>query len=258
MNNHYAEKVEEEVQEYPDFIATHYGAEEVPEIQVVEPIYIETPTTPEQLEEVDAYGAWPPVNKFTTFKADIALYQWNGKQLVAFKGATGTAKVDGDRSKIKLDASVTLPVVGKVAAEIMVDTKAGYAINYIPAMKVCQKQPLPIKMDLKAFLNKLYSEDGGLTTYDGRVKPVWDQKEYDKFHSSVTGSAGSFYLHSYIDPATHNGRWLQEETSAKEDPKLIVSVPKGEEPAKFADSDFVITGCAPKAYTPEEEFFSIW
>jgi hypothetical protein len=140
----------------------------------------------------------------------------------------------------------------------MADTKAGYAIEYVPSLKICQKRALPVKTDLKVFLNKLYSETGGITSYDGLVKPAWDSKQYNKFHSSVHGKQGAVTVHSYIDTTTHNGRWLQEESSAKQDPKVIISVPKGEEPAKFTDADFVISGCAPKTITPEEEIISIW
>lgn len=141
-------------QDYADYTNDYYGYEET------------------QVEET--YGAWPPVNKFTTFKVDLSLFQWNGKQLVSYKGITGTAKIDGDRSKLRVDATATLPVVGKVPATIVADTKTGVAIEYVPSLKICQKRALPVKMDLKAFINKLYSETGGITTYDGLVKPVWD------------------------------------------------------------------------------------
>jgi hypothetical protein len=240
--NTYAETY---TQDYAEFNNDYYGyeGEQVDEVEEV---------------EADVYGAWPPVNKFTTFKADVSLFQWNGKALVSYKGVTGTAKVDGDRSKIRVDATATLPVVGKVPAIVVADTKAGYSIEYVPSLKICQKTALPVKMDLKAFINKLYSETGGLTTYDGLVKPAWDSKQYNKFHSSVSGSQGHATLHSYIDTATHNGRWLQEESSAKDDPKIIVSVPNGEVKATFTDADFVISGCAPKAFTSEEERISIW
>ena len=208
--------------------------------------------------EGDLYGAWPPVNKFTTFKADVTLEQWNGKQLIPFKGISGTAKVDGDRSKIMVDAYATLPVVGKVPAKIVIDTKAGYAIESIPTLNICQKRALPVKIDLKVLLNKIYSETGGITTYDGLIQPVWDSKAYNAFHSSVKGSQGQVTIHSYIDATTHNGRWLQEESSAKQDPKVIVNIPNGEVPTTFNDADFVISGCSPSAYSIEEELISIW
>ena len=113
-------------------------------------------------------------------------------------------------------------------------------------------------MDLKTFLNKLYSEEGGLTTFDGLVKPAWDTKQYNKFHSSVHGQAGAITLHSYIDTATHNGRWLQEESTAAQDPKVVVSIPNGEEPATFTDADFTISGCSPTLFSTEEDIISIW
>jgi hypothetical protein len=140
----------------------------------------------------------------------------------------------------------------------LADTKAGYLIEYIPSMKICQKRALPVKMDLKTFLNKLYSEEGGLTTFDGLVKPAWDTKQYNKFHSSVHGQAGAITLHSYIDTATHNGRWLQEESTAAQDPKVVVSIPNGEEPATFTDADFTISGCSPTLFSTEEDIISIW
>ena len=90
--------------EYSQFTNDYYGY--MPE-QPVEA----TSVAPEEV-----YGAWPPVNKYTTFKTTFEAFQWNGKALVSYKGVTGTAKLDGDRNKIKVDASATLPVVGKVPA----------------------------------------------------------------------------------------------------------------------------------------------
>ena len=115
-----------------------------------------------------------------------------------------------------------------------------------------------MKVDLKAILNKLYSETGGITTYDGLVKPVWETKEFNAFHSTIQGSQGKVTVHSYIDTETHNGRWLQEESSAQQDPKVIVNLPNGEVPTTFTDADFNIDGCAPSQYSLEEEIISIW
>jgi hypothetical protein len=82
-----------------------------------------------------------------------------------------------------------------------------------------------------------------MATYDGDVKAPWDAVTYDKFHSTIKGQDLSATLHFYVDKNSHNGRWLQEETTHAKDPKIIVNIPKGEEAATFTDADFTITGC---------------
>ena len=74
---------------------------------------------------VHEVAAWPPLNLLTTFKADASLHTFDGKTLKPFKGITALTKVDGDRSKIHIDALVQIPVFGKVDAEILIDTMAG-------------------------------------------------------------------------------------------------------------------------------------
>ena len=111
-------------------------------------------------------------------------------------------------------------------------------------LNICQQEDLPIKANLKEILLKVYSEDGGLSTYDGDSHPAWDATNtFDKFHSTLQGTEHKLTISAYVDQTTHNGRWLQEESDMVKDPKVIISVPKGEEPATFKDSDFVINGC---------------
>lgn len=80
---------------------------------------------------------WPDVNLYTTFKADAALYTWNGKKLAPFKDIVATLKVDSGRNKIKADAKVGIPFIGKVNAEVLVDLTEGVAYEYIPFLGVC-------------------------------------------------------------------------------------------------------------------------
>jgi hypothetical protein len=57
-------------------------------------------------QQVEALGAWPPLNLLTTFKTDATLHTFDGKALKAYKGISATVKVDGDRNKVKVDAKV--------------------------------------------------------------------------------------------------------------------------------------------------------
>jgi hypothetical protein len=193
---------------------------------------------------VHEVSAWPPLNLYTTFKADVTLHQFDGKTLKPFKGISAFTKVDGDRSKIHIDAKVQVPVFGKVDAEILIDTMAGTAQLYVPMLNICQQEDLPVKASLKELLLKFYSEEGGITVYDGEVHPAWDaSNQFDKFHALLQGEDHKVTISAYVDQNTHNGRWLQEESDLTRDPKVIINVPKGEEPATFEDSEFVISGC---------------
>ena len=205
--------------------------------------------------ETPEVAAWPPLNLYTTFKADATLHTFDGKKLKPYKDISALTKVDGDRNKIKVDAKVAVPLLGKVSAEILIDTAAGTITEYIPILKICQSQPIPKTTHLKELLQKIYSEEGGLTTYDGDVKAAWDGVDYDKFHLTLAGEKGSATVHAYVDKNTHNGRWLQEVTTHAKDPKIIVNIPKGEEPATFTDADFTIKGCTKVS---SERLVNIW
>ena len=203
-------------------------------------------------QEVAKVAAWPELNLYTTFKSDVTLHTFDGKQLKSFKDISATAKIDGDRNKIHIDAKVKVPVFGQIPAEILIDTKQGTLQLYVPTLQMCQQEDLP-PFDLKQLLLQFYSEQGGLTVYDGDSKPAWDTVTYDKFHATLAGDDLTATLDAYVDKQTHNGRWLQLLTDAKKDPKIIVNVPKGEEPATFQDSDFTLQGCNGKTFITEEE-----
>ena len=197
-------------------------------------------------------AAWPELDLFTTFKADVTLHTFDGKKLKPFKGISATAKVDGDRNKIHVDAKVEVPVFGKIPAEILIDSKAGKLQLYVPMLKMCQEEDLP-QVDLKQLLLQFYSEEGGLSVYDGVATPAWDTVSYDKFHASLAGDDATATLDLYVDKSTHNGRWLQLLTSVEKDPHVIVNVPKGEEKATFQDSEFTISGCKNKVFERNPE-----
>jgi hypothetical protein len=77
--------------------------------------------------------------------------------------------------------------------------------------------------------------------------------------AAFSSAKGSAKVTAYVDTTTHNGRWVQEETSIAKLPKLVISMPKGEEKATFADSDFTIKGCtALEANVEPELMVDIW
>ncbi len=80
---------------------------------------------------------WPELNLYYTFKADASLHTWNGQKLEPYKDIEATAKVDSDRSKVKVDAKVHVPWVGKVNAEALLDLTEGMAYEYVPFLGIC-------------------------------------------------------------------------------------------------------------------------
>ena len=42
---------------------------------------------------------WPKVNKETTFKADITVFEWKNQRLTSSMGFKGAIKVDSERNK---------------------------------------------------------------------------------------------------------------------------------------------------------------
>lgn len=81
--------------------------------------------------------AWPALHLYETFKTDATLFQWDGSKLSPYKDVTATIKVDSGRNKIKVDAKVSLPLVGKVDAEVLVDPAQGMAFEYVPFLGLC-------------------------------------------------------------------------------------------------------------------------
>jgi len=200
-----------------------------------------------------AEEAWPQLNVFTTFQTEASLFTWDGKKLSPFKDITATIKADSDRNKIKIDAKVSIPIIGKVNAEVLVDLTQGVALEYVPFLGLCQKTPLNFTLSLKDTLEKIYSPTGGITVYDGEAAAPWDSTSMWKFH----GSELTATITAWFDENSHNGKWIQEQTSDGQIPPIVVSIPKGEQPASFQDSDFTINGC--KAYNENPaERINIW
>lgn len=184
--------------------------------------------------------AWPQLDLFTTFKTDASLFSWDGSKLAPYKDITATIKVDSDRNKIKADAKVSMPLVGKINAEVLVDLTQGIAYEYVPFLGLCQKTPLNVTVNLKDVLQKIYSPDGGLTIYDGEASAPWDPTTMFKFH----GSGPDAVVTAFFDESTHNGKWIAEVPTDTTLPSLVASIPNGEQQATFTDADFQIKGCA--------------
>jgi hypothetical protein len=185
-------------------------------------------------------GAWPALHLFTTFKTDASLFTWDGSKLAPYKDITATVKVDAGRNKVKIDAKVSLPLVGKVDAEVLADLTEGIAYEYIPFLGLCQKTPLNVTLQLSDVLAKVYSPDGGITTFDGESTAPWDNTKMYKFH----GQGPDAVVTAFFDESKENGKWIQEAPTDPKNPALVASIPNGEVQATFADSDFVINGCS--------------
>lgn len=184
--------------------------------------------------------AWPKLDLYTTFTTDASLFTWDGSKLTPYKDITATLKVDSDRNKIKINAKVGLPLVGKVDAEVLVDLTQGKAFEYVPFLGLCQKTPLNATVNLKDVLQKVYSPDGGVTTYDGEASAPWDKSTMYKFH----GAGPDATVSAWFDESTHNGKWIFEDAKNATVPDIVASIPKGEQQATFTDADFVIKGCS--------------
>lgn len=200
---------------------------------------------------VAADAAWPKLDLFTTFKTDASLFTWDGAKLAPYKDITAAIKVDSDRNKIKIDAKVAIPLVGKINAEILADLTAGQVYEYVPFLGLCQKTPLNQTVSLKDVLNKIYSPEGGVTVYDGEAQAPWDKTTMYKFH----GSGPDATVTAFFDESSHNGKWISEIPTDTKNPSLVASIPNGEQQATFTDADFKISGCT--TYTTENTV-NIW
>ena len=97
----------------------------------------EAPKVEEVSVPVESVATWPELVSYTTFKTDFTGNTWDGKKLVSYKDMSGTAKVDGDRNKIKVDATVKVPLIGHAKAEILVDFEHNVVLEYVPLLKIC-------------------------------------------------------------------------------------------------------------------------
>lgn len=196
-------------------------------------------------------ASWPVLDLYTTFKTDASLFTWNGSKLSPYKDITATIKVDSDRNKIKADAKVSIPLVGKINAEVLADLTQGVVYEYVPFLGLCQKTPLNMTVQLKDVLSKIYSPDGGVTIFDGESQAPWDKTTMYKFH----GSGPDAVVTAFFDENTKNGKWISEVPTDTKNPSLVASIPNGEQKASFTDADFQIKGCA--SFT-EENPVNIW
>ena len=81
---------------------------------------------------------WPPVKYETTFKSSVDVQSWDGAKLSPFMGGTSADLiVDSGRNKIAAKAKVTVPIFGKVDANIVVDLTKGVALIQIPLIWLC-------------------------------------------------------------------------------------------------------------------------
>jgi hypothetical protein len=179
---------------------------------------INTPPVGEEL------SSWPQLNLYTTFQADASLYTWDGKKLAPYKDITATLKVDSDRNKVKVNAKVGIPFIGKVNAEVLADLTQGMVYEYVPFLGLCQKIPLNATVNLKEALEMVYSPTAGITVFDGEATAPWDTTTMYKFH----GANPNVTVTAWFDESSHNGKWLYEQAVDPEVPRLVAQLPKGE------------------------------
>lgn len=199
---------------------------------------------------------FPPLNLFTTFITHAKLQTFEDGELVSFREIEAVTKTDGERNKIHIDNTVEVPVLGVVDSEILIDATAGTFQLAVPALFICEQIDIP-KFNLKNLLLKIYSEEGGITTYDGNESPEWDTKKiFDKFHADFEGSDMKVHLEAWVDQTSHNGRWLKVKSDfGLTTDGIVINVPKGEEEATFTDDDFVMNGCARFETNPNKLIF---
>ena len=97
---------------------------------------------------------WPAVHLYDSFKlTQASVYTWDGKSLTSFKDLVADIKVDGARSKVKVDAKIKVPILGHISAEVLIDTVAGTALEYVPSLHICQHTSLNASFPLLDLLH---------------------------------------------------------------------------------------------------------
>ena len=184
-------------------------------------------------------GEWPPIKHETTFKSSVSVFQYDGKKIAPFHGATGTLKVDASRNKAAVSAKVSVPFFGNVDADLVLDFTTGIATAHIPFLNICESANLGGSMQIGDVLNKAFDPNGGITNYIGSSSAPWDtQTPSFKFTSTQSHGGKSYSIDSYFEQSSKNPKWIHSLSTG-----FAVEMAHGMEPATFQDSDFVLTGC---------------
>ena len=71
-----------------------------------------------------------------------------------------------------IHSQITVPLFGKVNADLLIDFTAGSAMGFVPFLQICQPMPLNISLNLKEELLK--AQTPNITTYLGPLSTLWD------------------------------------------------------------------------------------
>lgn len=85
----------------------------------------------------------------------------------------------------------------------------------------------------------IYSPTEGITHYDGEFEAPFDKTVMHRFH----GKTPDVTVTAYFDKQTGDGKWLMVEPTETSLGQYVASLPNGEQPATFQDSEFTIKGC---------------
>ena len=206
---------------------------------------------------VVADGPWPPINEFYSFAVNgVKIYTYDGSKLETYRDIVADVKVDAARSKIIVHATVKVPILGHVHADIAIDTMTGMSLEYVPMLRICKHTPLNLTANLNDLLKKVYDPNGGITTYDGESGAPWDATKMWKFSGSYKAGEQTVSAEAYVLEDTHSLQWG---TSNFKGTQYVVNTPGGEQQATFADADFVISGCnANDVVTDPEDYLSVF
>ena len=92
--------------------------------------------------------------------------------------------------------------------------------------------------NLTVYLDRLFRQDGGFTTYLGVSDAPFDRNK--TFHKLRVRDDYDDHSDMYVRTSDSNIEWVHNT-----DNNQVVHIPRGFEAATFKDSDFVIDGCNP-------------
>ena len=141
-----------------------------------------------------------------------------------------------------IHSQITVPLFGKVNADLLIDFTAGSAMGFVPFLQICQPMPLNISLNLKEELLK--AQTPNITTYLGPLSTLWDSSTpswkfstADIFPINNSNLTAFFSFDSYFDQVSGNVKWVQSED-------LVFKFgDTGFEPTTFTDADFTLSGC---------------
>ena len=100
--------------------------------------------------------------------------------------------------------------------------------------------------NLNTYIDRIFRKDGGFTSYLGTAPAPWEAGS--NYHLYRISDAFNDQADMYVRISDLNVVWIHNFIS-----KVVSHIPKGLEPASFADSDFVIKECGATLLTSVSE-----